>query len=126
MLPYKIHWKIDDDGYVCTHRNIRIFLDCISKRDLFSLLQEAWDSHIADRVSSRKGFVDWPIIDSVYTKTLASPDNARDDALLSVLTSLGTMYNQQADHWADDDDEEIVNCPLCDQPNDRVHFSSSM
>lgn len=49
----------------------------------------------------------------------------RDKVKFNNLGSLGTLFNQQANHWASDE-SEAVRCPLCDEPNDRVHFPLCM
>lgn len=116
----KIEWLVDDEGYICSHRGMRVLLHCLSKRDLSNLLHETWDQAISAKISERKDFAEWPVIDSLYTDLIPRPSDAREEGMLAVLLSLGTIYNGQADHWADS--EDVTSCPLCDAANERVHF----
>eukprot|EP00438_Fugacium_kawagutii_P024970 Skav217961 [mRNA] locus=scaffold3450:87992:93123:- [translate_table: standard] len=117
-----VGWTVCDDGRIHDHLNRYFFLDEVTPAFAINSFRDAWDRHVTSTVTERRGFDNWPEVDTTLTMRVPLPDDSRQRAVLCKLRTLGTLYSTQQKHWDGHEEWITGKCPLCDADDTREHF----
>ena len=119
-----IGWSFQSEGMIKDHLGVQFSLWKISIDFLGLRLHCAWDRVVANHVSARHDFCNWPEPFLDLTRSISSFDDARKNEIIASHQSFGPVFGSQKAQWSCVEEPAAqCKCPMCGKAEDsRFHF----